>query len=102
MIKLLLTKDAIVTAYDPEGMENSKKAGLQVEYAASITACVREANAVVILTEWNEFKHLDYSLLASQMKDKIIFDYRNILDPTHVTNTGFKIFQLGKKGATNA
>ena len=96
IVKILINKGAIISAYDPAGMANAKDLGLNVDFADSVTSAAFGVDAILILTEWSEFKDLDYALLSTKMGSKIIFDYRNILDIEHVKKEGFTIYQLGK------
>lgn len=99
IIRLLIEEGVYICAYDPKGMDNAKKE-LQVDMAKSYRACAMGAYALVILTEWDEFKNLDYESLAMDMGRKIIFDFRNIIDVQEAEKHGFKVFQLGKVKAT--
>ncbi len=96
--KLLAEEGAIILAYDPAGAENAKEQ-LDIGFADSCLDASKDASAIVILTEWQEFKDLDYALMGAQMKEKIIFDYRNILDAKACRGAGFKLYQLGKRNA---
>lgn len=92
---LLIREGAYICAYDPKGMENAKQS-LKVDMARSPLGCAMGANALVILTEWDEFKNMNLKLLSEDMGEKIIFDYRNILDVSEAEKFGFKVHQLGK------
>ena len=67
-----------IAAYDPQGMEEAKKILPNIEYASSAKQAAQDAEAVVIITEWDEFKTLDYSEL--EMRNNLIIDLRNILN----------------------
>lgn len=97
IINLLLAEDAKIIAFDPEGMENARSLGLNIDFADSVITSAKDADCILILTEWPEFKNLDYNVLADNMKSKIIFDYRNILDISKAKAEGFQVFQLGKR-----
>jgi UDPglucose 6-dehydrogenase len=92
IIDALTSAGAKVTAYDPEAIENTKALGLEMAFANSAIEAAKDADSIVILTEWPEFKILDYKTLGP----KIIFDYRNILDSEMIRKDDIKIFQLGK------
>jgi UDPglucose 6-dehydrogenase len=97
IVNLLIARGANVKAYDPEAMDNTKQLGIRLDFAINAEDVFSVSDAVVILTEWKEFKELDYKALGAKMKEKIIFDFRNILDRDLLEKQGFKIFQLGKK-----
>lgn len=92
IVKIMIARGANLTAYDPEAIENTKDLGLKMTFANSAIDAAKNADSIVILTEWPEFKTLDYKALGS----KIIFDYRNILDADRIREDNIKIFQLGK------
>ncbi len=96
IIKLLAMEGAYICAYDPEGMKNASSV-INIDMASSYQSAARNSDAIVILTEWPEFTKMDYEILKSEMREKVIFDYRNILDPKIVRNSGFKIYQIGKR-----
>lgn len=98
IIKLLLEKGCNIFAYDPCGMDHTKSLRLDIELADNYIDASKDADAIVILTEWPEFQNLDYVGLSKQMKQKIIFDYRNILNENSIDKS-FTLYQLGKKYA---
>ena len=75
--KCLYEKGAIIKAYDPRGMKNAKILLPDIDYSPSISSCCAEVDAIIIATEWNEFRALNFKILKKKMKDKIIFDLRN-------------------------
>jgi UDPglucose 6-dehydrogenase len=95
VIQLLAEEGAYICAYDPEGMKNASPL-LNIDMANNYKSAACNSDAIVILTEWPEFTKLDYVELGREMKEKIIFDYRNILNPVEIEKAGFKIYQLGK------
>lgn len=96
IIQIILEQGGIVTAYDPQAMQNTKASGLQVNFANSIEEAVISSEAIIILTEWQEFKNINYKNLGKNTSKQIIFDFRNILDISSIRESGFKIYQLGK------
>ncbi len=98
IIPQLLAKGANVSVYDPEGMEEAKKDITQesVIWCKTAQKAVMEADIVVILTEWDEFKKLDISETKKLMKGNLIVDLRNILDGSNVESEGLKYVCLGK------
>lgn len=103
VIKLLLREGCSVAAYDPAAMEKSKSSGLlahePVTYADSPYAAAKGADALLILTDWEEFAGLDLERLRSAMKYAIIVDGRNLYDPQTMTERGFIYFSVGRPDA---
>jgi len=82
LINELLEKNAIVVAYDPAAIENAKRIfGNKIKYANSARECLREAEAAIIVTEWDEFKQLTPDDFIKYMKNPIVIDGRRIYDP---------------------
>ena len=65
-------------------------------YAESLYEAVSGADAVILMTEWDEFKHIDIGLLAELVKEKIIIDARNLLDPKELKKFGFSYAMIGR------
>lgn len=95
LIHLLIENGAYICAYDPKGQKNAREE-LNVDFAYDYREAARGADALVILTEWDQFTKLDLKELSGEMNQKIIFDYRNILDPKAFKDAGFAIYQIGK------
>lgn len=81
-----LTKlGAEVVAYDPVAIDNAKNIlGDTIRFASSVHEATVDADAVFIVTEWNEFRHLDLETLMNTMKQKIVFDGRNCLEENRI------------------
>ena len=62
-----------------------------------VSDCVKDADAVILITEWNEFRNLDMQKVKSSMKSPNLFDGRNIYNPKIIKNYGFKYFGVGRK-----
>lgn len=101
VIQALLDQDANVQAFDPEGMENAKELLPEISYCENAYAAAEGADAIAIVTEWPEFAQLDLARLKATMKQPVIIDYRNLLDPAEVQAAGFVYSGLGhsKNGA---
>lgn len=97
MIQSILDRDGIVKAYDPEAAGNMKIHFPEIEYNDSWQSAVKDADAVVIMTEWHEFRGLDLSELKSLMKSPLVLDTRNILSVKDLTELGFKFDNVGRK-----
>lgn len=98
LIEKLLLEGAIVKAYDPAAMEETKKIfGNRVKYASDQYDAVIKADAMVLVTEWPEFRLPDLKKMAETMSGKVIFDGRNIYDPSEVRKAGFAYYGIGRK-----
>ncbi|MDK4246510.1 UDP-glucose/GDP-mannose dehydrogenase family protein [Corynebacterium accolens] len=87
---------AAVTVYDPEGMDNAKKVFPTLDYAAATESALREAELVILATEWQQFKELDPNEAGDLVDNKHIIDGRNVLDVAAWSNAGWKIQALGR------
>ncbi|MDK4280508.1 UDP-glucose dehydrogenase family protein [Corynebacterium accolens] len=87
---------AAVTIYDPEGMDNAKKVFPTLDYAADTESALREAELVILATEWQQFKELDPNEAGELVDNKHIIDGRNVLDVAAWSNAGWKIQALGR------
>ncbi len=94
--RMLLEKGARVKAYDPEAMELSKKILPQVTMCSSPYEVAENADALLLATEWNEFKQLDFRYIYKLMNQKIILDGRNLWDPETLKALGFQYFGVGR------
>ena len=98
IVDLLLNAGAQVIAYDPVAMEEShRKIGDAIKYAESQYDAVLDADALLVITEWNEFRSLNYPMLKKLMKNYAIFDGRNIYEPSEVRDNGFDYFGIGRR-----
>lgn len=95
IIKHLLKKGAKIIAYDPVATVNAKKYLPEISYAKNAYECLKNADALLIITEWNEFKELNLSEIKNSMKQPIMFDGRNIYNKQEVEKLGFKYFGVG-------
>jgi UDPglucose 6-dehydrogenase len=97
IIKSLQQKGAIITVYDPIAMEKAKLVLPEgIEYAKDSYSAANGADAVVIVTEWNEFRQLDLVRLAKGMKHLVLFDGRNIYEPAATKSLGFMYYGIGR------
>jgi len=97
LIDLLTKQGAKVIAYDPVAMNEAKrKLGNKIEYSSSPYTAVENADALFLVTEWSEFRVLNYPLMEN-MKEKVIFDGRNIYDPNELRTRGYVYYSIGRK-----
>jgi len=92
----LLKKGAIVRAYDPAAIEKAKVLLPEVEYRRNAQGVARGADALVIVTEWNEFKQLDLLKLKRLMRRPVVVDGRNLYDPDEMRRLGFVYRGIGR------
>lgn len=98
IIEKLVARGAYVKTYDPKGMEEFQKVvGDRIEYCESAFDAMFESEALVIVTEWNEFRSLDLTKVKSLMKKHIIVDLRNIYNPAEMRESGFTYISLGRE-----
>jgi UDPglucose 6-dehydrogenase len=99
IIEELLKQGASVRAYDPEAMKEAKKVlSPKVKYFPGNYAALKGADALVVVTEWNEFRRPDFDKMKSLMRTPVIFDGRNIYDPAMLHQKGFTYYGIGRKG----
>lgn len=96
IIQALLDQGAHITAYDPEGMASARDYFAQIGYAQNAYDAAAEADCVVIVTEWNEFRSLDFERLREIMATPVLVDLRNIYRPKDVERLGFAYASLGR------
>ncbi len=98
IVKALLRKGAQIRAYDPAGMDEFQKVvnDEKISYWENAYEAARGAEALVFLTEWNEFRNLDLKKLKEALTKPVILDLRNIYEPERVTDLGFKYMGVGR------
>lgn len=95
IINYLLEKGAEIIAYDPKASYNAKNIFSGISYAPNPYDCAKNADALLIITEWNEFKELDLSKIQKALKTPVIFDGRNIYNRKEAEKLGFKYYGVG-------
>ena len=96
----LLAAGATVKAYDPIAMENTKSVFPHITYGANAYEVATGADALVIVTEWNEFKNLNFERVSALMARPLILDGRNLYDPERLRRLGFEYHSVGRASAT--
>ena len=97
MIEKLLASGASVIAFDPEAMDNVKaKLGDTISFASSMMEAVEGADALLICTEWHAFRNPNFDKLKTALKNKVIFDGRNIYSPSEMNVLGFDYYSIGR------
>lgn len=97
MIDALANEGAVITAYDPEAMENVKGLiGDKINYSNDEYEALKDADALLICTEWGIFRNPDFDKMAALLKDKVIFDGRNLFDVEEMNERGFYYSSIGR------
>ena len=98
LIEKLLAAKATVKAFDPEAMDNVRKLlGARIEFSANAYDAVSGADALLLCTEWNEFRTPDWERLKNSMRALTVFDGRNIYRPAQLREMGFAYYGIGKQ-----
>tara|TARA_R110001592_G_scaffold56347_1_gene171863 strand:+ start:1564 stop:2892 length:1329 start_codon:yes stop_codon:yes gene_type:complete len=101
IIKELVRRGAKIQAYDPKAMDEAQHFYLKdipnITYFNSKYETLQNADAMILLTEWKEFRSPDFEELKTQLKQPVVFDGRNQYNHERMKNTGFEYFQIGKK-----
>jgi len=97
IIESLLENQAAVTAYDPVAMEHAKTLfDTRVKFTKKNYDCLKNADALVVVTEWDEFRRPNWDTIKSLMRQPVIFDGRNIYDPKRMKALGFSYYAVGR------
>jgi UDPglucose 6-dehydrogenase len=97
IIEKLLAAGARVKAYDPVAMDESKKRiGDKIEYTNDLYEAAIDSEAIMLITEWPEFRLPNFTVLDKLVKKRAIFDGRNIYDPTEITENGYIYYSIGR------
>lgn len=94
--KVLIAAGAEVRAYDPAAMGRARELLPDIEYSADAYALADGADGLVLVTEWNEFRHLDLGRLKASMRRPVMIDGRNIYDPSMMRSLGFTYRGIGR------
>ena len=99
IMEALLAAGAQVSAYDPEGVENTKRQHpqLSVEYAENAYDALNNADALVIATEWSQFRNPDFEEISKRLNQKLVFDGRNIYSLDAMQKLGFEYISIGRE-----
>ena len=96
IIGTLKEKGAQVQVFDPVGMESARKAMDGVQFCTDAYEAASGADALLLLTAWNEFKHLDMERLRDTMRHPVLLDGRNVYDPKEMRDLGFQYAGVGR------
>lgn len=96
IIPALQAAGATITAFDPEAMDEAAQHFTHVDYANDAYDCITGADAVIIVTEWDQFRALDLSRVKTALKTPVVVDLRNIYNPTEMAEMGFHYTSIGR------
>lgn len=97
LIEQLLKAGAVVRAYDPEAMDESRRRiGDRIEYARNMYDALTDADALIVVTEWQEFKVPKFTYIEKALHEKVIFDGRNIYSPEQMKEFGYIYYGIGR------
>ena len=92
---------AVIRAFDPEGMVEAKKLMPDLTYCRDAYDCMTGADALVLITEWNEFRALDLGRVKSLLRQPILIDLRNVYNPAEMAEAGFRYGSIGRPEAAH-
>jgi UDPglucose 6-dehydrogenase len=92
----LMDRGFIIKAHDPVGMQEAKKDLPEVTYCETAYEACIDADGVCLMTDWSEYKNLDWQQIKGSMKNWVVIDLRNFFDPEVIRNAGFKYVGVGK------
>ena len=98
IIRGLQERGATVRAYDPQAMENAKALFENITYCADAYATAEGADALVLATEWNEFRALNFERIRKALRRPVVVDLRNVYDPRRMAALGFTYRSVGRSG----
>ena len=96
LIRQLQAAGAHVRAYDPRAMEKTRELIPDVRYGPGPYEVAEHADALMIVTDWNEFRELDWEQVRDRMNRPLLLDGRNLLDPVRMKALGFEYYSLGR------
>jgi len=99
LVTALLAEGAIVRAYDPKAMEKARVVMPNVTYSADAYEAAAGADAILIVTEWDEFRRMDWQRLFSTVEQPLVIDGRNVFSPEEMTRNGFRYVSIGRGDA---
>ena len=100
LVAELLARGARITAYDPVAMDEARRVfgdEPRISYAETPMAALDDADALVIVTEWKEFRSPDFAAMRAKLAAGVVFDGRNLYDPLQVREAGLEYFSIGRR-----
>ena len=107
LLQALIRAGATITAYDPVAMDAAKAefpdewvSSGQLKFSENQYDALKDADAMILITEWKPFRHPDFELIGKQLKSPVIFDGRNLYDP-RISESGFRYYGIGRGTSSN-
>jgi len=101
LIQSLLAEGAIISAYDPEAMEKAKAVLPEIRYCSDPYEAAREADAILIVTEWDQFRNVDLGRLKELVERPLVIDGRNMFKETELPSHGFHYVSIGRRSVAH-
>lgn len=99
IIRGLQRRGATIRVFDPAGMGEARKMLRRVEYAGDAYEAARDAHGLIIVTEWNQFRNLNWKRMKELLREPVVVDLRNIYDPVRMKAMGFRYSCVGRRGS---
>jgi UDPglucose 6-dehydrogenase len=99
LVKALLAEGAAVRAYDPEATEKARAILPELTYCGNPYEAAERADSILIVTEWDEFRHMDWERLLATVEQPLVIDGRNIFPPDEIARQGFRYVSIGRTDA---
>ena len=96
ILPVLKEKGAEIVATDPHGIEEAKKIMPEITYVSDPYEAMKDADCLVLMTEWNEYRSLNFQKIKETMRGNIFIDLRNVYEPEHIRKEGFEYFGVGR------
>ena len=96
ILPVLKDKGAEIVATDPHGIEEAKKIMPEITYVSDPYEAMKDADCLVLMTEWNEYRSLNFQKIKETMRGNIFIDLRNVYEPEHIRKEGFEYFGVGR------
>jgi UDPglucose 6-dehydrogenase len=96
LLRGLRARGARVRAFDPAAMLQAARVVPDVEYCADVAEAAAGADAIVLVTEWNQFRNLDFARLKAVMRQPVFVDLRNVYEPRRMRELGFRYAGVGR------
>jgi len=98
-VKTLIDEGAVVHAYDPEATAKAKAVIPNITYCADAYQAAMGADAILVVTEWDEFRQMDWKRLLSAVEQPLVIDGRNMFGPEEISQHGFRYVSIGRVDA---
>jgi UDPglucose 6-dehydrogenase len=96
IIKKLGALGARIQTYDPAGMPEARKVLRKVEFKEDLYGAGQGADALILITEWNQFRNIDWPRMKELLKQPIVIDLRNVYDPARMQRQGIQYYGVGR------